>query len=81
MDSLPAERSQQGDAALTLFAVALFPCIQQVVIIARLIGEMEIFVTVGSWEDSLKRMATRQFVFGHDQTPNIVGRKIFENGR
>jgi hypothetical protein len=52
-----------------------------VVIIAWLIGEMEIFVAVGSWEDSLERMATRQLVFGHDQTPNIVGRKVVENGR
>jgi hypothetical protein len=74
MNSLPTQSSQQGDAALTLFAVALFPGIQQVVVVAWLIGKVKILVAVGSWEDSLKWMATRQFVFGHDQTTNIVRR-------
>lgn len=81
MNSLPAQRSQQGDAALTLFAVAMFPGIQQVVVVSRLISEMEILVAVGSWEDSLERMAARQFIFGHDQTTNVVGREVLQNGR
>lgn len=58
MDSLPAHRSQQRNGVLALFAVAMLPGVQEVIVIAWLISKMKILVAIWSWEDSLERLAS-----------------------
>lgn len=79
MMSLPAQRSQNGNSSVALFTVTMFPRVQQVVVVARLIGEVQILVTVGRGEDALEGLATRQFIFSYDQTADVVGRENVEN--
>lgn len=58
VDSLPAHRSQQRNGVLALFAVAVLPSVQEVIVITWLIRKMKILVAVWGWENSLKRLAS-----------------------
>lgn len=59
MEALPAQGAKQANSIFTLFAVAMFPRIKEIVIVSRLVGEMKIFVAVWSWKNTLEWLATR----------------------
>jgi hypothetical protein len=56
MDSLPAQCSQQCNAMLTLFSIAIFPRIQQIIVVARLFRKLKKFVAIWRRKNSLERM-------------------------
>lgn len=58
----------------------MLPGVQQVVVVPRLVGEVQIFVAVGCREDSLQRLASREFILGHNQASNIIGREVLQDG-
>lgn len=46
VNPLPAQRPQECDSTVTFFTIAMLPCIQQVVVVTRLVSEVKILVTV-----------------------------------
>lgn len=44
MNALPAQRSQKCNSAVALFTITMFPRVQQVVVVTRLIGKMKILM-------------------------------------
>lgn len=75
--------SQQRNALVALLlaaAVAQLPRVQQPIVVARMLEELEVLVAGGRREDALQGGAARQLVLGDHQRAHIVGRQVLEDG-
>jgi hypothetical protein len=53
MNAFPAQCPEECNAAVTLFTITLFPGVEKIIVVSRLLGKMKIFVTICGGEYSL----------------------------
>lgn len=56
MDPLPTKSSKKCNAMLAFFTIPIFPGIEKIIVITSLFRKLKVFVAIGRWENSLKRM-------------------------